>query len=225
MSLVAVVLYNIIMDSIKLVAFDWDQTLWDSWGVHVQAAHHAAKMLGLHEPSKEWIASIFTVPFARHMEMLFPDDTGKATEHYLEFYHSNVKEMAGLFDGVPEMLTELKDRGYQVALLSDKRTVYGANELESSGIAHFFDHVLFLDDGRPYKPDPEGLRLIMEALSTDGGEALYVGDSPVDIQCARKAGATSAGALWGSVNRDAMLKEEPDYVLHRVPEVLTSLAP
>lgn len=225
MSPVAVVLYNIIMDSIKLVAFDWDQTLWDSWGVHVQAAHHAAKMLGLHEPSKEWIASNFTVPFARHMGTLFPDNTGKATEHYLDFYHSNVNETGGLFDGIPEMLAELKDRGYRLALLSDKRTVYGTNELESAGIAHYFDHVLFLNDGRAYKPDPEGLRLIMEALSTNGGDVMYIGDSPVDIQCARDAGAYSAGALWGSVNREAMLKQQPDHVLHRVPEVLTTLIP
>ena len=217
--------YNTTIDAMKLIAFDWDQTLWNSWDVHVMAAQYAAGVLDLPAPSEERIASAFSVPFNQHLELLFPHNTHEATRHYLEFYHSRVKELGGLFEGVPEMLDALKGNGYLVALLSDKRQVHGSEELKSTGIAELFDYVLFLNDGRAYKPDPQGLCQVIDALSVKREETLYVGDSYMDVQCARRTGAASAAALWGSVNVEAVLNEEPDYVWHTVSEVLTTLMP
>ena len=208
----------------KLIVFDWDQTLWNSWDIHVGAAQHAATVLDLPAPSEDWIASNFSVPFARHMAILFPDKTQEATEQYLLFYHSRVRELGSLFDGVPEMLQSLKVSEYLVAILSDKRQVYGSQELKSTSIADLFDFVLFLDGDRPYKPDPEGLRRVIDALPVDREQVLYVGDSYVDVQCARRTGVACAAALWGSVDAEALLKEGPDYVWHRVTEVLAALS-
>ena len=207
----------------KLIAFDWDQTLWNSWEDHVKAAQYAAALVDVPEPSEQWIASSFSVPFARHLELIFPHRTPEATTHYLDFYHSRIAEMGRLFDGVPELLEELKSEGYLVALLSDKREVYGSQELESTGISGLFDCVLFLNDGRAYKPSPQGLCHVMETLAVKKEEVLYVGDSYVDVQCAKKAGVTSGAALWGCVNVEAVLDEGPDLVVNSVPEVLTSL--
>ena len=211
------------MAPLKLIAFDWDQTLWHSWDVHVSAARYAADQLDLPEPSEDLIASIFSVPFAQHLKILFAQATDQATEWYMEYYHSMGKELANLFAGVPEMLESLKADGYLVALLSDKRNVHGDKELESTTVAALFDYVLFRNGDRAYKPDPQGLRTIMEALSVKKEQTLYVGDSHVDIQCARNSGVTSAAALWGSVNVDAVLSERPDYTLHGVEDVLTAL--
>ena len=211
--------YNTIVDAMKLITFDWDQTLWNSWDIHVKAAQYAADAVDLPPPSADWIAANFSVPFARHLELLFPHNTREATRHYLKFYHSRVKDMGALFDGVLETLKSLKDSGYLIALLSDKHQVYGSQELKATGISNLFDCVLFLDGGRAYKPNPQGLRQIMDALSVEKEEVVYVGDSHVDIQCAQRTGATSAAALWGSVNVEAVLKEKPDYALHSVQEV------
>ena len=156
---------TLVSAGVELVTFDWDQTLWNSWDVHVAAAEHAAGALGTVAPSEEWIASNFSVPFARHMELLFPRDTAEATRHYLDFYHSRVERLASLFDGVRQTLEDLKQRGARLALLSDKRRVYGVKELGSTDIAHLFDFVLFLDGARAHKPDPQGLHEVMEALS------------------------------------------------------------
>ena len=215
--------YNTTVGCMKLIVFDWDQTLWNSWDVHVAAAQYAAGVMELPVPSEEWIASTFSVPFARHLKLIFADSTQQATGHYLEYYHSRVKELASLFEGVPETLEALKENGYEVALLSDKRRVYGSQELEFSGIAGLFDHVLFLDDGRAYKPDPQGLLQVMSAVSATKEEVLFIGDSHVDVQCARRTGVASAAALWGSVNVQAVLKESPDLVLREVREVLSAV--
>ena len=209
----------------KLIAFDWDQTLWNSWDVHVMALQRAASLLDLPTPSKEYLASIFSVPFATGMEMLFGEKTQDATKLYMESYHSRVRELGHLFEGVREMLEALKGSGYLLALLSDKREVHGNRELKSTGIDGLFDHVLFLSDGRAYKPNPQGLYQVMDALSVKKEELLYVGDSHVDVQCARRTGVAGAAALWGSVNIEAVLKEGPDYVWHTVSDVLITLAP
>ena len=66
---------------------------------------------------------------------------------------------------------------------------------------------------------------MIDALSVDTEHVLYVGDSYVDVQCARRTGVACAAALWGSVDAETLLKEGPDYVWHRVLEVLTALTP
>ena len=119
----------------------------------------------------------------------------------------------------------MKDSGYLLALLSDKRRVYGTVELKSVGIAGLFDHTEFLDDDRGYKPDPEGLQRVIYTLSVSNEQVLSVGDSYVDIQCARRTGVASGSALWGSVNPKALLEERPDYVWKSVAEVSATLAP
>ena len=208
----------------KLIAFDWDQTLWNSWDVHVMALQRAADMLKLPTPSKAYVASIFSVPFARGMERLFGENTPDATKLYMDFYHSRVRELGHLFEGVTEMLEALKGRGYLLALMSDKRDVHGNRELKSTGIDGLFDNVLFLSDGRPYKPDPQGLSQVMDALSVRKEEVLYIGDSHVDVQCAKRTGVAGGAALWGSVNTEAVLKEEPDYSFSKVSDVFVILA-
>ena len=209
----------------KLIAFDWDQTLWNSWDIHVQAAQYAAGVVELPCPPVPLIASTFSLPFARHMESLFNDKIREATNHYLEFYHSRVREMGCLFDGVPDMLRSLKSSGCLIAILSDKREVHGNRELNSTEIANLFDYVLFLDDSRAYKPNPTGLSQLIDALSADKDQTLYVGDSHVDVQCARMTGVASGAALWGSVNVEAVLEEVPEYLWHTVAELVATLIP
>ena len=203
----------------KLIVFDWDLTLWNSWDVHVRAASHAAKVVGLAEPSPELIASIFSVPFVQHMEILFPGAAAEATRHYMDFYHSRVQEEGHLYQGVPETLEALKSQGCRLGVLSDKRDVFGSKELEATGIGGYFDHVAFQIEDRPYKPDPAGLRRVLSSLSMPAEEALYVGDSHVDIQCARRTGTASAAALWGAVDVAGVMAEAPDYVCLEVGEV------
>ena len=122
------------------------------------------------------------------------------------------------------MLRELKDLGYLLAVFSDKRDVFGRLELEQSGVADFLDYALFLVDGRPYKPDPQGLDQVMAAIGVAPEDALYVGDSRQDVECANRAGAKSGAALWGSVDRMGVLEPGPHYRWERVEHVLDALA-
>ena len=140
----------------RLVAFDWDQTLWNSWDAHVAAAEHAAGVVGVPLPPRARIASTFSLPFVRHLELLFPDSTTEATREYMEYYHSSVGTLSTLFDGVAQVLDDLKQRDVKLALLSNKRDVYGLNELASTEIGPMFDLVLFRGGRSGRKARPPG---------------------------------------------------------------------
>ena len=205
---------------LKALIFDWDLTLWNSWDIHLSLMRRTADVLGLPQPQEEAIAREYSRPFLQHLAWFFGGGEGPVLDTYLESYRQSVAEMGGLFPGVDETLRALRDRGFRLAVFSDKRQAFGAPELEQTGVGHLLDHVSFLVDGRPYKPDPQGLRDVMDALGVSAGETLYVGDSGQDIECAHRAGARSAAALWGTVSREVLLSQRPHYQWERVGDIL-----
>ena len=208
---------------VRAIVFDWDLTLWDSWGIHLAAVAHVAEALDLPLPSKEVIAATYSSPFDRYLEGIFRQRTEAAVRCYLDFYSSNICKLGHLYDGIKGMLEVLKERGYRLALFSDKRLLYGQPELEQSGVSTLLDLALSNTEAWAFKPNPHGLRRIMETLAIGKGEVLYVGDSATDIQCAQQAGVKSAAALWASLNKEAVLREGPDYVWYKVEEVQSAL--
>ena len=209
--------------TLKAVIFDWDLTLWNSWDIHVWLMGRTADELGLPRPETSDIAREYSRPFRQHLAWFFGEEQGLVLDTYIAFYRGTVGAMAGLYSGIADMLTDLKGHGLKVGVFSDKREPFGTSELEQTGVGHLLDHTSFLLDGRPYKPDPQGLRDVMEALGVTPSETLYIGDSSHDIQCAHRAGTHSGAALWGSVDREGVLAQSPQYRWDRPQLVLGSL--
>ena len=212
------------LGNIRLIVFDWDQTLLNGWALHLKAVAHAALTTKQPVPPDDLIVDrYYSMPFFEHLESLLPISTPEAVRVYLEFYDRNVGAMSRLFEGAAETLEELKASGLSLGLLSDKVKEYGVSELERSGISRLFDLALFKADGRANKPDPTGLGMVCSALNTSPHQTLYVGDSWVDVKCARSLGAGSGAALWGSMAPEKALAENPDYIFHSVSELVDLL--
>ena len=209
--------------AIKAVIFDWDLTLWNSWDIHVWLMGKTADSLGLRRPEKSEIAQEYSRPFLQHLGWFFGDEQGPVLDTYIGFYRDAVGEMAGLYPGIGETLADLKYHGFKVGIFSDKRQLFGVSELEQTGVGHLLDHTSFLIDGRPYKPDPQGLKDVMEVLEVAPSETLYIGDTRHDSQCAHRAGAHSGAALWGSVDREGLLAQRPQFQWDRAELILGSL--
>ena len=208
-----------------VVVFDWDLTLWNGWDLHIQGVGHVADRLGLPTPSPQAVADGYSYygPFDDNLASLFRHEPEEVIAYFMEYYHARLRELGHLYDGVPKVLANLKEDGYSLAVLSDKRRVYGEPEMELTGIGPNFDLVRFMENGMPYKPDPEGLEWVLERSSVTKDQALFVGDSPVDMECARRAGVKCAAALWGTVSREATLSQGPDYVWHTLSEMAAAL--
>lgn len=214
----------------RAVIFDWDLTLWDSWGIHLRLMENTAVDLGLAVPSPEAVAAEFHRPFRQHLLWFFgskpdaEDEWDTILNSYLSRYESILSFRNYLFPGVASLLPALKRRGFQVGILSDKIPEFGHAELRRSGLVAFVDIANFKTDARPYKPSPDGLQTVLEGLAVDPQDAMYVGDGPQDIACARTVGAASAAALWSAIDRDATLEQGPTYRLHRPHQVMAVVA-
>lgn len=209
---------------LKAIIFDWDLTLWNSWDLHLQLMQSTADALGLPQPTAAQVAQQYHRPFSRHLTWFFGDDEQRLVDTYMAFYHENVITVGHLYSGVLKTLEALKDRGYQIAIFSDKRKQFGDLEIGYAGIGHLLDYTLFLVDGRPYKPDPHGLLHVLEALGAEKNQAVYVGDGSHDLDCARRAGIASGAALWGSLDPEDLLNGRPDHSWETVEQVLESLS-
>ena len=116
---------------------------------------------------------------------------------YFEDYGHNWNVKTRPYDGIPEMLDALTERGLKVAVLSNKQ-----HEFTKRCVAHFlpnwtFEVVLGQRDEGTRKPDPAGALEVAERLNIPPGGVLYVGDSAIDMKTAIAAGMFPVGVCWG----------------------------
>ena len=210
--------------SVRLVVFDWDQTLLNGWALHLKAVAHAAVATKQPVPPEDLIVDrYYSMSFFEHLEALLPTDTPEAVEAYVEFYKWNFRATSKLFDGAVGALGAIKAAGCLVGLLSDKLEEYGVPELRALGISDAFDKVLFMQDERAHKPDPQGLNIVCSRLNVPPHETLYIGDSWVDVKCARNLGAASGAALWGSMAPEKAIAENPVHTFERISDLVDLL--
>jgi phosphoglycolate phosphatase len=100
------------------------------------------------------------------------------------------------YPGIPEMLTEIKNRGIIQAVLSNKPDAYVAALAEYYFPGQFFKTMGKLD-GIPLKPDPAALEIILNDCGVSRNECVFIGDSSVDIETARNAGIDVIAVSWG----------------------------
>ncbi|HEX6939083.1 MAG TPA: HAD family hydrolase [Longimicrobiales bacterium] len=101
----------------------------------------------------------------------------------------------GIYDGIPEMLAEVRAAGTRLGIVTGK----SRRSWELTGARHAlgtFDVLVFDDDVKEPKPDPEGIRIALGRLGADPARAVYLGDSRSDIEAAVAAGVRPAAALW-----------------------------
>ncbi len=91
--------------------------------------------------------------------------------------NSQVKEYTGVFD----MLSELKNRGIKLGIVSSKYKRYVLQELENTNLLSFFDVIVGLDDCTNRKPHPEPLLKAINTLNEKAENCIYIGDQPTDI--------------------------------------------
>ena len=118
-------------------------------------------------------------------------------EAFLEDYHKNWNVNTRPYEGIPALLDALKERGLNIAVLSNKP--HDTTNLCVTELLPMwrFDVVLGHRDGIPHKPDPSGALEISKRLNIQPEEFLYLGDSGVDMETAIAAGMFPVGVLWG----------------------------
>ena len=127
------------------------------------------------------------------------------------------------YDGICELIRELKERKILIAVLSNKphlETIRVIEELFGKGC---FDMTLGQMDGFAIKPSPEGVFRIMDKLNIKAEEILYLGDTATDMKTGKGAGAFTIGALWGFRERKELEEGGADAIIAHPLQVLDYL--
>lgn len=187
----------------SLIIFDLDGTLLNTIDDLAYAANHALRTCGY--PTHD----ISSYPFfvgngvTRLLERVLPPDArtpervARLREVFQQYYGRHLHDHTTPYPGIPELLRHLTDSGVRLAVASNKY-----QEATSRLVAHFFGRIPFvaihgMRPGVPAKPDPTVVFNILAANPTPKQQVLYVGDSGVDIETARRACIESVGVSWG----------------------------
>ncbi|MEW5982707.1 MAG: HAD-IA family hydrolase [Acidobacteriota bacterium] len=119
-----------------------------------------------------------------------------ALARFTEIYERVMYDHTAAYPGVPELLRSLSAT-HVLGLLTNKPARAATATLEHCNVATHFEHRVFGDGGLPRKPDPAGLRWLMQQHQASAGHTLMVGDSLVDVETARRGGVRICLARYG----------------------------
>ncbi|MDE5637045.1 MAG: HAD-IA family hydrolase [Alistipes sp.] len=210
----------------KLVIFDLDGTLLDTIGDLAVSCNAVLAMRGLPQYSYEEYCGFVGNGITRLVERALPEPL--RTEYtidavrrdFVEYYTAHIDAYTKPYDGIADLLAALRGRGVAVAVASNKFQA-GTEKL----VRRFFPETEFVEvlgqrPGVPLKPDPTVVREILDATGTAACDALYVGDSGIDMQTARAAGVRAVGCSWGFRAREELEAENPAAVIDAPSEIL-----
>jgi HAD superfamily hydrolase (TIGR01549 family) len=133
-------------------------------------------------------------------ELGYPADGEGArrfAEAYRAFYSEHYRDNIRVYDGVEELLGRLRGAGVKLGLVTTKHQQQAESTVAGAGLARYFDYVHGWLEGRKHKPDPEPVLSSLGHLGVPSGSAIMVGDSELDIQAAKAAGADTCAVTYG----------------------------
>ncbi|MCC7060589.1 MAG: HAD-IA family hydrolase [Burkholderiaceae bacterium] len=209
----------------RLVVFDWDGTLIDSTGAIVQAIQASAADLALPVPSRERALHVIGLGLYDAIRLAVPGIAREQMLPYAEryrFHYLRRDLQLEPFDGVPELLGELADRGAWLAVATGKSRAGLDRALARMGWGARFLTTRCADEGAP-KPDPWMLRDICDELGLAASEAVMVGDTTHDLGMARAAGSNAIAVTYGAHRRRELVSEPALALVDSVAELRAAL--
>jgi pyrophosphatase PpaX len=208
----------------RAVLFDLDGTLLDSAELIIAAFQETCRHLLGRDVDRDAILREWARPIRDRFRALAPECAETLSQDYLRRYLALHDRYARLFPGVAETLDTLHARGYAMAIVTSKRRATTQAALDAFHLDRWCGVVIADEDVARHKPDPEPVLSACARLGVPPRDAIMVGDTPFDIGSGRRAGASTAGAFWGTVDAEALRTQQPDYELP-APTAVLSLCP
>lgn len=225
-----------------IIIFDLDGTLINTISDLGQACNHALSACGFPTHKIEDYPRLVGNGVNKLIERALPEEHRneetvlRLREYFVPYYDEHNCDYTRPYDGIPELLEALKQKGDEAMRLKGEQwfLAVASNKYQAATekiVAQLFpgvfDLVLGEREGVERKPNPQIVYDILEAkgerLEAKGEEILYIGDSLVDAETARAAGATLVLCTWGFGTREQMEGAKPDYLVDHPLEVLESL--
>ena len=192
----------------EIYIFDLDGTLLDTLQDLAASVNYALRQHHMPEHSIDDVRRFVGNGVRRLMERAIPEGAANpafeaAFATFRKYYMEHSLDTTRPYDGIPELIHELKKRGCRMAVVSNKMMA-ATQKL----VHHFFPEIevaIGEDEaaGIRKKPAPDTVFVALKQLGE--GSAVYVGDSDVDLATARNSGLPCISVLWGFRDRDFLL--------------------
>lgn len=215
------------MRDFKTYIFDLDGTLLSTLNDLASSTNYALRWAGMPERTIEDVRMFVGNGVKLLMERAIPEGVdnpkfektyAKFREHYMEHNLDTTRP----YDGVPELLHELKRRGKHLAIVSNK--FYAATQDLAK---HFFPDTIEVAIGEREnirkKPAPDTVLEALRQLNVSKEDAVYIGDSDVDIMTAKNCGLPCISVLWGFRDKDFLIEHGGSLFVEKPIEILSRL--
>lgn len=211
----------------KACIFDLDGTLTNTLESMTYSVNLTLEEMGLSKITKDqcrlFVGNGARVLMEKSLKAAGDKDASRIEEGmeiYGRIFDRNCTYHVTPYEGIPEMLKALKDKGIQLAVLSNKPDRQTVKVVKAIFGEELFDYAQGQKEGIRRKPEPDGVWYLMEQMHVSKEECLYIGDSEVDAATGRNAGLKTIGVLWGFRDRKTLETAGVDDLIDRPDELL-----
>ena len=211
----------------KACIFDLDGTLTNTLESMTYSVNLTLEEMGLSKITKDqcrlFVGNGARVLMEKSLKAAGDTDASRIEEGmeiYGRIFDRNCTYYVTPYKGIPEMLKALKDKGIQMAVLSNKPDRQTVKVVKAIFGEELFDYAQGQKEGIRRKPEPDGVWYLMEQMHVSKEECLYIGDSEVDAATGRNAGLKTIGVLWGFRDRKTLETAGADDLIDRPDELL-----
>ena len=215
------------MKRYKAIIFVFVGTLLDTLADLAEGSNYALRVNGFPERTIDEIRRFVGNGARKLIERAVPDGQieaalEKVRQDFDIYYKVHCKDHTGPYPGIMEMLQELVQQGYSLGVVSNKPD-FAVQELIPEYFPGIFASVSGERQGVAKKPAPDLIWEAMKNLQADSSNAVYVGDSEVDLEAAANAGIPCISVAWGFKGRRFLEEQHAGTIIEVPAEVFAFL--
>ena len=208
----------------RVIIFDLDGTLVNAYPAIAESFNYTMKKMGYPKQKAKvirrsvgWGDRNLLKPFVRKK------DLNTALLIYRKHHKGALLLGSRLFPRTYRVLAYLKNKGYKLAVASNRPTRFAKILIRHLKLDRYLDYVLCADRLKHMKPHPEILNKIMRKFQVKPDRAIFVGDMFIDAQTGKRAKVKTVMLTTGSSRKEELEKEKPYRVISRLTELMKLL--
>lgn len=208
----------------KAVIFDMDGTILNTLEDLKNTTNYSLRQFNMPERTLEEVRMFVGNGIRKLVERAVPAGTSaekidEVLDVFLKYYEVHSADNTSSYPGIHELVEKLKAAGIKTAVSTNKADA-PAQELGKEYFNGIFDLIVGQRDGLRTKPSPDSVNEILKILNIQKKDAVYVGDSDVDVQTAANSGLDFIGVSWGFRGRKFLQEKGAKNIVDSADEIL-----
>lgn len=211
----------------KLAIFDMDGTILNTLDDLAASTNYALKANGMPGRTTEEVCSFVGNGIQKLIERASAPGSSEAQKEqvlatFKDYYKDHCADKTRPYDGIMDLLATLRKKGILTAVVSNKGD-FAVQILCQDYFPDMFDFAVGEKEGIRRKPAPDSVQAVLDKFQIDKKDAVYIGDSEVDIQTGANAGMKVIAVDWGFRTEEFLKESGADCIVHTMEELLKKI--